>query len=91
MRVISTLFPPRYDVIRLIGGKFRGIAADIGAFVSIAMFRGGRRQVSRGADSKDQISTTLSQISVVDDLHEESGLITQQIIMNSMSLAHDLV
>ena len=52
--LIRTFFPPRYDVVRLIGGKVRGIAAKIGAFVSIATFRGGRRQISRGADSKYQ-------------------------------------
>ena len=33
-------------------------------------------------------STILLQISVVDDLHEESGLTTQQIITNSITLLH---
>ena len=38
----------------LIDGKFRGVAPEVGVFVSIAMFRGGRRQISRAADSKYQ-------------------------------------
>ena len=48
---IDTFFPPRYDMRLLIDGKFRGIAATVGGFVSIAMFRGGRRQNYRGAQS----------------------------------------
>ena len=51
---ISTLFPPTCYMRRLIDEKFRGFAANIGGFTSIAMFRGGRRQISRGADSKFQ-------------------------------------
>ena len=51
---ISTLFPPTYDMRGLIDGKFRGVAAKVGDFTSIAMFRGGRRQILRGADSKHQ-------------------------------------
>ena len=51
---ISTSFPPAYNMRMLIDGKFRGVAAKIGGFVGIAMFRGGRRQISRDADSKDQ-------------------------------------
>ena len=51
---ISTLFPCTYDTRWLIDGKFRGVAAKMGCFVSIAMFRGGRRQISRGAASKYQ-------------------------------------
>ena len=54
IHLISTLSPPRYDMGRRIDGKFRGIASKIGGFVSISMFRGGRRQISRGADSKYQ-------------------------------------
>ena len=54
IRHISTLFPPAYDIKWLIDGKFRGVAAKIGGFVSIATFRGGRRQISQGADSKYQ-------------------------------------
>ena len=50
----STLFPPTYDMRWLIDGKFRGLAAKVDEFISIWMFRGGRRQVSRGADSKYQ-------------------------------------
>ena len=50
----STLFPPIYDMRWPIDGKFRGVAAKVGDFTSIAMFRGGRRQISRGADSKYQ-------------------------------------
>ena len=52
IHLISTLFPPTYDVRWLIEGKFRGVAAKIGDFTSIAMLRGGPRQISRGADSK---------------------------------------
>ena len=52
--LISTLFPPRYDMGRLIDGKFRGVAAKIGDFISIAMFRGGWRQILLIADSKYQ-------------------------------------
>ena len=51
---ISTLFPPTYDMRWLIDGKFRGVAAKVGDFTSIAMFRVGRLQISRGADSKYQ-------------------------------------
>ena len=36
--LISTLLPPRHDMMRLIGGKFRGITAKIGAFVSTQCF-----------------------------------------------------
>ena len=50
----STLFPPTCYIRRLIDEKFRGVAANIGGFTSIAMFRGGQRQISRGADSKFQ-------------------------------------
>ena len=32
----------------LIDGKFRGVAAKVGDFTRIAMFRGGRRQISPG-------------------------------------------
>ena len=49
----------------LIDGKFRGVAATFGGFVSIAMFRGGRRQNYRGAlspslkiDTEQQSTTT---------------------------------
>ena len=45
---IGTLFPPSYDMRWLIDGKFHALAAKIGGFMSIAMFRGGRRQISRG-------------------------------------------
>ena len=31
----STLFPPTYDMRRLIDGKFRGVSSKIGGFVSI--------------------------------------------------------
>ena len=41
----------------LIDGKVRGVAAKIGGCVSIAMFRGGRRQNSRGTEPKTQIDT----------------------------------
>ena len=51
---ISTLFPPTCDMRWLIDGKFRGVAAKIGGFVSVAMFRGGRREISQSADSKYQ-------------------------------------
>ena len=51
---ISTLFPPTYDIRLLIDGKFHALAARVGDFTSIAMFRGGRLQISRGADSKYQ-------------------------------------
>ena len=51
---IRTLLPPIYDIRRLIDGKFRGFAAKFDDFMSIAKFRGGRRQISRGADSKYQ-------------------------------------
>ena len=49
---ISTLFSPTYDVRRLIGGKFRWVAAKIDDFIGIYIFRGGQCQISRGADSK---------------------------------------
>ena len=51
---ISTLFPPTHDMRWLIDGKFRGVASNVDGLVSIWMFRGGRRQISRGADSKHQ-------------------------------------
>jgi len=54
IHLISTLFPPTYDMRWLIDGKFRGVASKIGGVTSIAMFRGGQRQNSRGADSKYQ-------------------------------------
>ena len=38
---INTLFPSTYDVRLLIDETFRGFAAKLGGFVSIAMFRGG--------------------------------------------------
>ena len=50
----STLFQPTYDMRWLIDGKFRGVAAKVDDFRGIAMFRGGRRQISRGADTKYQ-------------------------------------
>ena len=42
------------DKRQLIDEKFRRFASKIGAFMSSAMFRGGRSQVSQGADSKYQ-------------------------------------
>ena len=51
---ISTLCPPTHDMRWLIDGKFRGVSSKIGGFMSVAMFRGGRRQISWGADSKHQ-------------------------------------
>ena len=54
IRLISTLFSPRHDMIRLIDGKFRGVAPKTDDFISIAIFRGGQRQISRGSDSKFQ-------------------------------------
>ena len=51
---ISTLFTPAYDMRWLIDGKFRGVAAKVDDFISIWMFRGGRRKILRGADSKYQ-------------------------------------
>ena len=51
---ISTLFPPTYDMRWLIDGKFHALAAKVGDFTSIAMFRGGRRQILLVADSKYQ-------------------------------------
>ena len=51
---ISTVFPPTYDMRWLIDGKFRGVAAKVDDCMSIRMFRGGRRQILRGADSKYQ-------------------------------------
>ena len=44
----STLFPPTYDMRWLIDGKFRALAAKVDDFTSVAMFRGGRRQISPG-------------------------------------------
>ena len=41
----------------LIGGKFRGVAAKVGDFTSIAMFRGGRRQISGVLIRKTNIDT----------------------------------
>ena len=52
IHLISTLFPPRYDIRRLIDGKFRAVAPKIDGFIGIAMFRGGPRQILRGAESK---------------------------------------
>ena len=46
----SSLF--RYDMRRLIDGKFRGFASKIDGSTCIWMFRGGRRQNSRSSDSK---------------------------------------
>ena len=40
----STLFPPTYDMRWLIDGKLRALAAKVGDFTSIWVFRGGRRQ-----------------------------------------------
>ena len=57
IHLISTLLPPTCDMRWLIDGNFRGIAAKIGGCVSIAMFRGGRRQNSRGTEPKTQIDT----------------------------------
>ena len=54
IHLISTLSSLRYDMVQFIDGKARGIAAKNDGFVSIAMFRGGRRQNLRGADSKFQ-------------------------------------
>ena len=51
---ISTLFPPTYDMRWLIDGKFHALAAKVGNFTSIAMFRGGRRQILLVADLKYQ-------------------------------------
>ena len=51
---ISTLLPHTYGMVWLIGGKFRGVASKIDDFMSNWMFRGGRRQIWRGADSKYQ-------------------------------------
>ena len=132
---INTLFLPTYDMRWLIDGKLRGVAAKVDDFMSIWMFRGGRRQISpecwleipililisnqpqlmHGKGTKQrplvypsalyvheksfapvwkvmevnqcEISTILSQISVVVDPHEESGLITQQIITNSIKVS----
>ena len=50
----STLFLPAYGMGRFIDGKFRRFAAKIDDFISTWMFRGGQRQISRGADSKHQ-------------------------------------
>ena len=50
----TELFTPLYDMRWLVDGKFRGVASKIGGVTSIAMFRGGQRQNSRGADSKYQ-------------------------------------
>ena len=49
---ISTLFSSKHGVGWLIDETFRGFAAKFGGFVSIAMFRGGRRHILRCADSK---------------------------------------
>ena len=54
IHLISTLFPPTYDMRWLIDGKFRGVASKIGGFVSIAIFRAGQRQIVLVADSKYQ-------------------------------------
>ena len=54
IHLISTFFSATYDIRCLIGWKFRGFASKIGGFVSIAMFRGGRRQISRDVHSKYQ-------------------------------------
>ena len=48
----STLFSPTYDMRWLIDEKFRGVAAKVGGFTSIAMFGGGQRQILLVADSK---------------------------------------
>ena len=48
IHLISILFPPIYDKRWLIDGKFRGVSAMVDGFMSIAMFRGGRRQISPG-------------------------------------------
>ena len=51
---IGTLFSHSYDIKWLIDGKFRGVSAKVGDFTSIAMFRGGRRQILLVAASKRQ-------------------------------------
>ena len=51
---IGTFSSPTYGMRWLIHGKFRRFAAKFSGFVSIAMFREGRRQISRGAGSKYQ-------------------------------------
>ena len=50
IHLISTLFLPRYDMRRQIGGKFHGVAPKIDDFMSIAMFRGDQGEISRGAN-----------------------------------------
>ena len=45
---ISTLFPPTYDMGRLIDGKFRKIPARIDDLMSIWMLRGGRCKIYDG-------------------------------------------
>ena len=50
IHLISTLFSPRYDMRRLVGGKFHGVAPKIDGFISIAMFLGDQGQISRGAN-----------------------------------------
>ena len=52
---IGTLFSPSYDIKWLIDGKFRALAANVGDVTSIAMFRGGRRQISPGCWFKTPI------------------------------------
>ena len=52
IHLISTLFSLGYGIRRLIDGKFRTFAAKLGGFISSWMFRGGQRQISRGADQK---------------------------------------
>ena len=51
---ISILFPPICDTRWLNDELFRGVSAKVDVFMIIWMFRGGRRQISRGADSKYQ-------------------------------------
>ena len=54
IRVISTTCLPRYDIRWLIGGELRGVAAKIDEFMSIAVFHGGRCQISLVAKSNIQ-------------------------------------
>ena len=54
IHLISIFSPRRHDVMRRVDGKFRGVAWIIDDFISVWMFRGGQRQISRGADSKYQ-------------------------------------
>ena len=51
---ISTSFPPTYNTRWLIDATFHALAAKVGEFTSIALFRWGRGHISRGADSKNQ-------------------------------------